>query len=254
MLTKENRIFLTKPGHETLTHATAETIRGAINDGKFPPGSQLPPEVELIDILGVSRTTLREALRILIDQGFIVRQRGRGTFVREQPIVKDLSINFGITEMISQAGFSPGTQYADFRIEKASTDTSAALRIDEEEPVLVLDRVRTANKQPVVWTLDIVPVRLFGERIPTSSELVTLSYYKYLESTMNVHFVRGEAYIRPILANSEIAEKLEVKKGDPILLILQTDYTDTNQPILYSIEYHLDQKFSFLVHRKGPGW
>jgi len=103
----------------TLADATSEALQRAILSGKFPPGSQLPPELDLIDQLGVSRTTLREALKRLEEQGLIFRRRGRGTYVRERSIVKDLSLNFGISEMITQAGFTPGVRSAVLRREPA---------------------------------------------------------------------------------------------------------------------------------------
>src|SRR5512135_3030286 len=114
------RPTLVKPKRRTLTDATVTAIADAIRANKFPPGSQLPAEMELMQMLGVSRTTLREALRTLEEQGRITRRRGLGTFVSERSIVKDLSINFGITEMIRQAGFTPKTIKCEIRKENAS--------------------------------------------------------------------------------------------------------------------------------------
>jgi len=70
--------------------------------------------------VGISRTTLREALRILEEQRLIRKRRGLGTFVMERAIVKDLSRNFGITEMISQAGYTPGMRDVHIKLDKAS--------------------------------------------------------------------------------------------------------------------------------------
>ena len=87
---------ISRPTHTTLTDQTVLAIQEAIKQGKFPPGSQLPPEMELLQMMGISRTTLREALRILEEQRFIRKRRGLGTFVMERAIVKDMSENFGI--------------------------------------------------------------------------------------------------------------------------------------------------------------
>ncbi len=122
-----------KSGFTTLTMATEETLRQAIQDGKFPPGSQLPPEMELISLLGVSRSTLREAMRTLEEQQLIVRKRGLGTYVSERPILKDLSMNFGITEMIRQAGMLPGADSASLKREKASAGIAKALQLVETD-------------------------------------------------------------------------------------------------------------------------
>ena len=106
--------------HMTLTDATSEALQRAILEGMFAPGSQLPPEIELMPMLDVSRTTLREALKRLEEQGLIVRRRGLGTYVREKSIVKDLSINFGISEMITAANMRPGSRSTAVRRDQAS--------------------------------------------------------------------------------------------------------------------------------------
>ena len=83
----ENSSPISRPNHTTLTDQTVLAIQDAIRQGKFPAGSQLPPEMELLQMMGISRTTLREALRILEEQRFIRKRRGLGTFVMERAIV-----------------------------------------------------------------------------------------------------------------------------------------------------------------------
>src|SRR5512138_762246 len=146
-----------RPTHTTLTDQTVLAIQDAIKQGKFPPGSQLPPEMELLQMMGISRTTLREALRILEEQRFIRKRRGLGTFVMERAIVKDMSQNFGITEMISQAGYKPGTRDFKIYVDKASKTVAEKLNIQEDATIVVIERVRTANQTPIVWTRDIMP-------------------------------------------------------------------------------------------------
>ena len=72
----------------TLADATSAALQQAILSGKFAPGSQLPPEFDLIEQMGVSRTTLREALKRLEEQGLIVQRRGHGTYVRLVDIIE----------------------------------------------------------------------------------------------------------------------------------------------------------------------
>src|SRR5215470_10850264 len=132
---------ISRPAHTTLTDQTVLAIQEAIKQGKFPPGSQLPPEMELLQIMGISRTTLREALRILEEQRFIRKRRGLGTFVMERAILKDMSENFGITEMISQAGYKPGTRDFKIHLEQASKTLAEKLGIQDDSNVVVIERV-----------------------------------------------------------------------------------------------------------------
>lgn len=245
---------LTRPDHKTLSSATAETIENAIQEGTFPPGSQLPPEFELIDMLGVSRTTLREALKSLETRRIIVRKRGRGTFVNEKPIVKDLSMNFGISEMISQAGFTPGARDAKAEIVSANAEQANALDIKQDEPAIRIERLHTANEIPVVWSIDIVPRAIFNNQIPNGTDLNNLSLYDYFTTELQLRILHGEATIRPELTSKDIASKLDINVGDPVLVITQIDYSDDDRPVLFSIEYHLADQFVFFIMRKGPSW
>jgi GntR family transcriptional regulator len=248
----EQKPIISRPKHKTLTDVTVTAIYDAIQEGKFGVGSQIPPETELMSFLRVSRTTIREALRTLEEQGVIYRRRGLGTFVSERPIEKDLSINFGITEMINQAGFTPGAIQEEIRFEKAVGRIAERLELAEGAPVVVLDRVRTANEIPVVWSLDYVPSSLINNSKPNISEFKTQSFYEYLEKLHNIRIVQGMAKIKPISATKEVATKLQIRQKDLLLLITQVDFSEDHRRVIYSIEYHLPDKFSFTINRKGP--
>jgi GntR family transcriptional regulator len=250
----KSRPTLNRPSHATLTDQTVAAIQDAIQQGKFPPGSQLPPEMELLEMLGVSRTTLREALRILGEQRLIRKRRGLGTFVLERAIIKDMSQNFGITEMISQAGYTPGTRDFNIYLEPASKTIAEKLEIPNESTLVVIDRVRTANDNPVVWTRDIMPQEYLGNWMPTVEELDGVSLYDCLARFTNIKIVTGVASFSPVQANREIAEKLNIQRADLLLLIDQVDSDQNERPVLYSSEYHLTDKFKFIIQRKGPAF
>jgi len=245
---------INRPTHTTLTDQTVLAIQEAIRLGKFPAGSQLPPEMELLQMMGISRTTLREALRILEEQRLIRKRRGLGTFVMERAIIKDMSQNFGITEMISQAGYTPGTR--DFQIfsDKASKSLAEKLGIPEKSMIVMIERVRTANDTPIVWTRDIMPQEYLGGWMPTGANLKGVSLYECLERYTNIRIVDGVASFNPVQASREIAEKLSIKRNALLLLIEQVDHDQEQRPVLYSAEYHLTDKFNFIVHRKGPAF
>lgn len=253
---KDSDILLApvKPQHVTLTSATVNSIGNAIKEGVFQYGSQLPPEKDLISMLGVSRTTLREALKTLEELGLIIRHRGLGTFVCEKSIIKDLSANFGITEMIRQAEMEPGSENVSLRRETASVALSSNLNIPEGSTLFVIDRVRTANRKAAVWSLDYISAKMLDEATIESYLSQDCSLYQFLYERMNLSITRGEAQLYPILANTTMADKLHIRRGTPLMRITQTDYLASNQPILYSIEYHLPDLFLFTVNRKGPHW
>src|ERR1044072_6318178 len=139
---------------KTLTEVALQELRQAITDGTFRPGSQLPTEAELCELLGVSRTVVREALRVLEDDGLVARRHGVGTFVRNLPIIKNLNFNFGITEMIESAGLKPGTSDLSFRKDTADEEKAKQLAVPVGSPLITFERGRTANGRPVGFSLD----------------------------------------------------------------------------------------------------
>jgi GntR family transcriptional regulator len=253
-LSMEESLPINRIKHATLTDQTVQAIQEAIKQGKFPAGTQLPPEMELLQMMGISRTTLREALRILGEQRLIRKRRGLGTFVMERAIVKDMSQNFGITEMIYQAGYIPGARDFDIYLEPSSKAIAEKLGIPNDSTMVVIDRVRTANDTPVVWTRDFMPQEFLGGWMPTIEELNQRSLYECLEEHTNIRIVSGIASFNPVQANREIAEKLNIQRNDLLLLIDQVDLDQSQRLVLYSAEYHLTDMFNFIIHRKGPAY
>ena len=149
---------MTLIGQAKLASRVREEVRDRIRDGRFSDGVQLPPEVELATSLGVSRTTVREALLQLEQEGLLIRRHGHGTFVRSAARLRgSLNANISATEVIKGHGMEPGTSHA--RVEEVSADEEIAsiLGLAPGAPVLRLERVRTADGRPVIFTVDVIP-------------------------------------------------------------------------------------------------
>lgn len=237
---------------KTLTDVAQQELRQAITRGTYQPGSQLPTESELCEMLGVSRTVVREALRVLEDDGLVSRRHGVGTFVRNHPILKNLNFNFGITEMIESAGLTPGTSHLAIQTKTADQENAKQLRVPVGTPLITVERVRTANGRPVVYSLD-----TFRESLLQRSEfdpqlLLTQSIYNILQTSLGHVIEYGIARLLPVVAPDHVAEKLNLPPNALTLYIVQTDYSSADEPLVYSCEYHLPDAFDFLVWRRGP--
>jgi GntR family transcriptional regulator len=237
----------------SLTDVCARALTEAIERGVYQPGSPLPSETDLAEQLDVSRATLREALRTLEDRQLIVRRQGRGTFVSQVPIVKDLHRNFGITAMIRAAGYHPATAAQHVSTGPAARDAADKLGLAPGDPVTTLRRTRLADKRPVVLSAEILPARILT---PADAEQLTATHqslYAYLYRHRGIGIYRGLAELTPVKATADLAAALEVKRGDLLLCISQVDYDDTGKAVMYSIEHHLPDWVRFTVERIGPG-
>jgi GntR family transcriptional regulator len=236
----------------TLTDLTEQELRKAILTGEFQPGSQLPTEAELIDMLKVSRTTVREALRSLENEGLVLRRHGVGTFVLERPIINNFGINYGVSEMIRMSNMTPGTSELNVSTISASGEVADQLMVNNGEPVILIERVRTANNKPVVYSLDFIPISLLGGKEIPPDLHPNFSLYDFLQSEFNINIEYGVARIAPIKADKKVASKLAQKKDSILLFIAQTDFQANETPVLYTHEYNLPNAFNYGFLRRRP--
>jgi len=230
-----------------------------IISGALKPGTRLTNEPELAKSLNVSRSTLRAALGRLTSQGLVVRKRGIGTFVADEPLVtNNLSINFGVTQIIKSIGAKPGTAEVCLNVEKAGERIVERLELEPASPVVVIERVRTADDRPVVLSFDIIPQSLLDtlrQRLSLDEIKQFLikrqSLYALLMRQLGLEIDHGIARLHPIVAERWVAEKLQVPVGSGLLYVEQVDYGPYGRPVMLSDGYHVTNTFTFTVYRQG---
>ena len=145
-----------------------------IDSGALPAGSRLPSEPALATELGVSRATLREALRAMESEGLLRRMWGSGTFVADgRRVANSLDLNFGVTDAIRAAGMTAGIASARHSMEPATVSEATRLGVPPGSDVLVVERVRTADGKPVVLSRDIL-ADAEGDHIAATKVVLTV--------------------------------------------------------------------------------
>jgi GntR family transcriptional regulator len=231
-----------------------DELRKRIDEERFPAGTRLPSEPHLASELGVSRATLREALRALEDEGLLRRRQGSGTYVAERPrVANSLDVNFGVTQAISAAGMRAGIVQARHWVEAASAAEATRLELEPGQDVLVVERVRTAEDRPVVVSRDVLPARLAAGRAEVVERMLAESIYEVLERDLGIVIHHGVARFRPVRADRTVADWLGVSRGELLLYLWQVDYAEDGAAVLSSHEFHLADAFDFSVVRRGPG-
>jgi DNA-binding GntR family transcriptional regulator len=235
-----------------LSFSVRDELAARIASGRLGPGAKLPAEPELAEELGVSRATLREALRSLEEDGFVTRTRGAGTYATRRPRLRNnLDVNFGVTEAIRAAGMRPGTMQIAVHTEPATEQVAADIDLVAADPVVILERVRTADGRPVVFSRDVV-----STSVVSASEVASMpvdgSLYDVLERVGHA-VANGIVTIEPTVMDRSLAKLLKAKVGVPTLFLRQIDFDGSGEPVLLSEEHHLAEAFEFTVVRRGPG-
>jgi GntR family transcriptional regulator len=243
----------------TLVQNVTERLRRLIMDGKLQPETQLPNETDLSEQLKVSRSTIRSALIILEQAGFVQRKWGVGTFIaKDPPTYNNLSINSGVTQLIRSSGAEPGHAELLVSIRPASERIATRLSIEPGSQVLVLERVRLANERRIVFMLDYLPKNLFknAESEASIAEIeqylkINQSMYAYMKQRLGIDIHHGIAWIKPLSAENYLAEKLQVPVGSHLLHIEQVDFSVDGDPLALSDEYYVSDAFKFYIYRSS---
>ncbi|MEW9108652.1 MAG: GntR family transcriptional regulator [Cytobacillus gottheilii] len=224
-----------------------DRLKQDIEVGLYKEREKLPSEFDLAKQLGVSRATLREALRILEEENIIIRRHGVGTFVNAKPLftsgIEQLN---SVTNMILQAGMKPGTIFLSSVTQGPTEEDIRRFSCSIEEEIAVIERVRTANGEPVVYCIDKVPEKILPDTFSHEKE----SFLDVLGTDAGRKIIYAIAQIEPIGYHDKVSPILECDPETALLVLKQMHYDEMDEPILYSVNYFRADKFSFHVLRK----
>jgi DNA-binding GntR family transcriptional regulator len=226
-------------------------LRRAIVGGEFPPNSKLPNEEALCERFAVSRITLREAVRGLIEDGYVVRRQGAGTFVTSGPTLRNsLDTNFSYTEYLESSGVKVSKKVLDAELVQGDQDVLADLALGDEGSFVVVRRVRIAGKRPAIYSIDSLPADIVDAK--RDLKAFSGSLYKLL-SARGYDVDHARTIITPVLAESSVAKILDVPSGTPLQHLKQIDYDTSGRPVMRSLEWHVPSVIELRVYRRGPG-
>jgi GntR family transcriptional regulator len=191
-------------------------------------GSALPPERMLAKEFGVSRWTMRQAIRELIADGRLRARQGQGTFVATPKLVQPLAL-VSYTEALRAQGHTPGREVVTFDEIAADPELAEQLGIPEGDPVHRLERVLSADGQPIGLETTYLAV----VRFPTLREVLdpTGSLYRCLTDQLGVRFGEGEELVETVIATPREAELLKATQSLPMLLLHRTSRDTDARPI-----------------------
>lgn len=223
-----------------------------IENGDYKPGDKLPSENKLSRSLDVSRASLREALRVLEEEGKIVKQQGIGTFINKPTpkFKKGIEKLNSVTETIENEGFQAGTQklnIKEIKISESLKEKIYEVSNEKVDKVLRIERVRTADDIPVVYCIDHLILKYLEDEY--KKEYFESSLFNVLNEIYGINVKRAVTNIVAVTADKYVSSFLNIEESSPLLLLEQFHYDDKNRMILFSQNYFRNDQFQFKVMR-----
>jgi GntR family transcriptional regulator len=218
-----------------------------IRTGALTPGTKLGGERELARALGVSRSTVRQALAALERAGLVRRVPGRGggTFVGQPTIDRDLSRIDGVPALLRRQGVTAGTRVVGTALVRADDATAAALRLPSGAYVLEIVRIRLAGGVPI----SLEHARLPAQRFPGLLDLpLGGSLYELLDTHYAVRPDTAVEHIEVVAASRDEAAVLDVPEAAPLLSITRTTCAAGGEPFEHSHDLFRADRTTITVH------
>ena len=208
-----------------------EILLARIKEGDWQPDDLLPSEAELVEQYDLSRATVRQAFDMLVNQGYVYRRRGQGTFVARPTIEQNLSRIVSFWEDMHQRGLTPGTRVLSREIIPGSEDITSGLDVPAGEDLASIVRLRLADGEPMSVEYSYLVHRYCPGIL--EQDYADNSLRQMLETEFNIRLVYARQKIRAVPASEDLAELLGIEPNAPLLHIERVSYSDQDIPIEY---------------------
>lgn len=209
-----------------LYHQLLTLIRHEIQNGVLKPGDLLPSEMQLCSCYNLSRSTVRQALNQLVEEGLVIRRRGKGSYVASKKVNRNLSHLYNFTDDILELGLSPSSEVLEHTIEQASEDLIGKLDLPEGRTrVLKLTRLRLVDGEPLLLETTYIPLYLCPDI--GNENFATTSLYAVLKTRYNLNLYKAVETYEAVTLNAKTAQLLHCKTATCAFKIQRIAYLDS---------------------------
>jgi len=208
----------------------ASILREQIEQGKLAEHETIPSERSLEEIYSVSRTTIRQAIDLLVRQGFLYREHGRGTFVSPQKLQKGISELTSFSEDMRRRGLEPGQKILDFSMLPAPENVRRHLELPEGSEVLRIERLRLGDGVPMGLQTSFIALPP-GQTVTREEVEQIGSIYRLLQEKFHLIPTEADETLEVTLATPQEAALLQISAGSPLLLSERTTYSQVRRAI-----------------------
>lgn len=216
-----------------------------IDNGSWMPGDLIPGEHDLQSIYGLSRTTVRQALRELESEGRVIRQRGRGTFVSAPKLTHEPDTTQGLTESIAASGMKAGWRVINSGWTGAPEEVAERLEIRPGEQVFWVHRLRMADEQPIA--VHVAHVSPAFASLVDEARLLEGGSLSYLTDSGKLDGYRADRLLEAVAADKTTSELLGIQAGTAMLQIRRLTVAVDGQPVEDFCGIYRGDRFQYRV-------
>ena len=227
------------PKYYQIYEELLEQIRG----GKYKEQDRFPSDTELVKSYDVSRGTIREAIKLLFQQGYLVREQGKGTFVTYRKIEQNPDKLIGFSELMQKNNIEPSAKVVEKKVENASPYIAELMNVKEDEKIVRVLRVRYGDGQPLIIERSYFNYDLFAPVL--EKDLESNSIFKLLYKHTETRLGKATQRIEAITASKTEQEHLGVEIGTPLLQITRLIQTTGGTYFQYSEDVYRSDRISF---------
>ena len=213
-------------------------IRDKIERGKWKPGNMIPPERVFVEENGISIGTVKKAITNLVNEGFLYRVQGRGTFVTDTQLRRNRLRYYRLFKDFNDTESKLKFQLLNLEIIPAVKPINQYLKLRMPQNLFLMKRLLFSDRFPAIYSISYLPEKQF-KNLDSSprTNLENRPLYKYLEEQYDIPTLYNQELIGAVAADKETAELLGVKPGSPLLYIEMLSFTYKDKPYEYRISY-----------------
>ncbi|MGE7767008.1 phosphonate metabolism transcriptional regulator PhnF [Peribacillus sp. NPDC096540] len=221
-----------------------EQIKRQIESGEFQAHNALPSEREYAEKFEISRMTVRQAINNLVNDGYLYRQKGRGTFVADKKLEQQLNGLTSFTEDMKARGLNPSSKLLSFEIIPASKKIANELHISIYAPVYEIKRIRLADDVPMALETVYMSANLIKG---LTEEIINLSLYQYVENYVKLKIDYATQTLESAIASDTEITHLAIPKHSPILFIQRNTFLKDGTPLEYVKSAYRADRYKFTI-------
>lgn len=243
-----NMTALAFSGPKQLYYQLYSQLFQSIYSGQYKIGDILPTENSLAENLHVSRTTVRNAMEMLVQEGMVKRQRGKGSIVISNTPKSALS---HVVSYVKKNDIDEGNIYNKvliLHIDKGLLDINHDLHLDKKAEIIHMERIHYVNEEPCYLVVNYFEKAYVPDIMDHDFSKESLRAFLKLHYGILWECATQEIYC--VLADDEKANQFKIKKNSPLMLVKRISYDKNNLPreVVYTYYradlYHLEIKLS----------